>query len=152
MASSVTTSKLFSELAVEMYDQDTDMTGTGAVVSGAWTDLSQFGCFATVVMTSALTGAGITQVEIVAADDTSATNQTVIKDSGVVAADAVGDYVALECTAAEIAQLSEASGYDLRYVNVQVTCANAADEAVVTMIRGEPRYPQSDLTETTISA
>lgn len=157
MASAVTTAKFSANAAVGMYDHDPGATSAVIVSADGGTtkisaDMRDYEEFMVVAMSSTLTGAGITKLEIVAADDsTMATNLTVIKDSGVVAADAVGDYVVQECTAEEIAQLSAAGGYDLRYVAGRLTCANAADEAVVTYIRTKPRFAKSGLTATTIA-
>lgn len=108
--------------------------------------------FAVIAMSSTLTGAGITLLEIVASDDAlGVTNVTQIKTTGTVAADAVGDFVVLECTDDEIRQASEAAGLALRYVAARLTLANAADEAVVTYIRHEPRFAAANLTANTIS-
>jgi len=154
MASAISTEKLFSKMKVEMFDHDPGATSatlcTGAGTNG-YVDLKDYGNFAVLAMSSTLTGAGITKLEIVAADDTSGTNLTVVKDSGTVAADAVGDYVVEECTAEEIAQLSAAGGYSLRYVGARLTVADAADEAFVTYIRAMPRFPQTGLTADTIA-
>lgn len=154
MASAISSEKLFSAQKIEMFDHDPGAT-SATLVSGfgtsGYASLKDYGGFAVVAMSSALTGAGISKLEIVAADDTSGTNVTVIKDSGAVVCDAVGDYVVEECTAEEIAQLSAASGYSLQYVGARITVANAADEAVVTCIRHSPRFPQTGLTADTIS-
>lgn len=153
MASALSISKLFANAMIQMWDHDPG--ATSAVIcspDGGTTkrvvDLRDYEGFAVVAMSSTLTGAGITKLEIVASEDSAgATNLTVVKDSGTVAADAVGDFVALECTAEELAQLDP----DLRYVAARLTCANAADEAVVTYIRHKPRFATSGLTANTIA-
>lgn len=150
MASSVSIEKFFANNACSSVDADADYT-TAAAVSGNWLDLRDFAGYAAIVNPQALTGAGLTLVEIVAADDTSGTNITQIKTSGAVVADAIADYVALECTAEEIAHLSAASGYDLRYVNVRLTADNAADEFRVFNVRYGAKHAQTGLTATTIS-
>lgn len=152
MASAIDSMKLASKMSLRLYDHDPNATSatlcTGAGTNG-YVDMRDFGTFGVAAISSALTGAGLTKLEIVAADDTSGTNITVIKDSGIVAADAVGDQVFVECTAAEISQLSGAGGFSLRYVGARLTVANAADECVVAYLLGEPRYPQADLTAPT---
>ncbi len=155
MASAIDTQKVASKVSLELYDHDPDGTSatlcTGAGTNG-YVDMKNYRCFAVKAMSSALTGAGISKLEIVAADDTSGTNITVIKDSGAVVCDAVGDQVYEECTAEEISQLSAASGYSLRYVGARLTVANAADEAVVAYVLTDARFPTADLTaETNIS-
>ena len=115
-------------------------------------DMKEFSDFAVMVFTTVLIGAGPTKVEIVAADDAAlATNLVVIKDSGVIAADALGDWVIETCTVAEIAQEGADNDSNPRYVGGRITCDNAGDEAVVTYF-AIPRRPQLDLTpQTTIS-
>lgn len=151
MASALATEKLFANAKIEMWDHDPGATAATVCTGGSYVDLRDYGGFAVVAMSSTLTGNGITLLEIVAADDATGTNVTVIKTSGTVAADAVGDYVVEECTAEEIAQLSEAAGYSLRYVGARLTLHNAADESVVTYIRHKPRFPQTGLTADTIA-
>lgn len=153
MASALSISKFFANAMVQMWDHDPGAT-TAVICSpdGGTTkrivDLRDYEGFAVIVMTSVLGGSGVTKVEIVASEDSAgATNLTVVKDSGTVAADAVGDFVALECTAEELAQLDP----DLRYVAARITCQHAGDEAVVTYIRHKPRFATSGLTATTIA-
>jgi hypothetical protein len=150
MASSVSIEKFFSSNAVSSVDADADYT-TAAAVSGNWLDLRDYKGYAAVVNPQALTGAGLTKLEIVAADDTSGTNLTVIKDSGTVAADAIADYVVLECLAEEIAHLSAASSLSLRYVNVRLTADNAADEFRVFNVRFGAKNPSTGLTANNIT-
>lgn len=95
---------------------------------------------------------GIIQVEIVAADDVAfSTNLTVIKDSGTIDLDAQDDRIIMECTAEEIAHLSAAGGYALRYVSVRIDCGHADDKAVVFML-ATPRFPRLALTTATRQA
>ena len=150
MASSVGSEKLFSKLAMSSVDADADYT-TAAAVASNWLDMRDYESYAAIVNPQALTGAGLTLVEIVAADDTSGTNITQVKTSGAVVGDAIADYVALECTAQEIAQLSAAGGLSLRYVNVRITADNAADEFRVFNVRGHPRHATTALTATNIT-
>jgi len=145
-----------SNLYIEMWDHDPGGT-SATVVSGDggttqhWIDMRDYTKVCITAMSSTLTGNGISKLEIIAAEDAAGTNATVIKDSGAVVCDAVGDWVKEECTAAEVAQEAEDAGYNLRYVTGRLTVANAADEAVVTFI-ALPKHPQLNLTpETTIS-
>lgn len=158
MASPQASMKIFANNKIEIFDHDPNGTSALEVTPDGgttqrWVDMRGYGAFAAIAMSSALTGAGITKLEIVAntASDGSGTD-VVIKDSGTVACDAVGDYVVEECTAEEIAQEGADNSVDLRYVCARLTVANAADEAVVTYIRAYPRYAESGLTADTISA
>lgn len=151
MASAVSTQKVFSQQAIAA-GRATGTAGT-VLCPTTFLDLRDFDSFAVIAMLAAKTGNGITKLEIVAAEDSAgSSNLTVIKDSGTVAADALGDYVVQECTAAEIAQLGRASGYALRYVAARVTLHNAADVAAVTMIRGDAKVQYKDMTANYISA
>ncbi len=155
MASLVGTEKFTAENAVISYDHDPG--GTTATIitpdggtTDRWVDMRDYDEFTCAIMVTIATG-GATKLEIVAADDTSGTNTVVIKDSGTVAADAVGDFVVQSCNAKEIAHLSNASGYSSRYVAGRLTCSNAGDEAVATYIRSEAKHAQSGLTANAIA-
>lgn len=153
MASAVTTSKLFSEMKIQMFDHDPGAT-TAIITSpdGGTTkrvadmrDYEYFGVLAALTVIGS--SSGITKVEIVAATDSAITTPVVVKDSGTVDADAIGDYVALECTVEELAAL----GSGLRYLAARITCSHAGDEACVTYIQGGARRATNGLTATTIA-
>ena len=159
MASSIGTSKLFSKQLIQMFDHDPGSSSAKVVTPDGgtterWFDLRDFGGFAVIAMSSTLTGNGISKLEIVAntASDGSGTT-VVIKDSGAVLADAVGDYVVEECTAIEVEDVgnSESTPVSLRYVAGRLTVANSADEAVVTYVGFDPRFARLDLTADTIA-
>jgi hypothetical protein len=156
MASPTATDRIRSRFFLALYDHDPG-AATAIIVSpdGGTTkrtmDMRDYDEVAVVAMSSTRAGNGITKLEIVASDSADmSTNVTVIKDSGTVAADAVGDYVVEECTAAEVAQEGSDAGADLRYVAGRLTCENAADEAVV-LYFGCPKRPRLDLTADTIA-
>ena len=155
MASPQASQHLGSCLFGALYDHDPGATSATLVSPDGGTtiryvDMRDYSHFMALAMSSTLTGAGITKAEIVASATIAFSAVTVIKDSGIVAADAVGDYVKLECSAEEIAQEAIGAGVELRYVAVRLTCANAADEAVVAYI-AKPRHAVLDLTATTIA-
>ena len=150
MASEVATDKIACKALFEMWDHDPNSTAAKVVTPDAstterWVDMKSYHNFAVGAMSSTLTGNGITLLEIVAADTAlqSDTSLTVIKTSGTVACDAVGDWAFLECNAEEIAHL--ASTYDLRYITARITLANAADEAVV-VFYAEAKNPHDAVT------
>lgn len=155
MASAVDTEKIGSGMFIRSYDHDPGAT-TAVITSpdGGTTirtlDMSDYGNFAVIAMLSVKVGNGITKLEIIADGDGTfdGADVVVIKDSGTVAADAVGDCVFLECAASELAPL----GSTLRYVAARITCHNAGDEAVVTYIGASPRVSQTGLTADYISA
>lgn len=158
MASSVSISKLFSSAAMEVLHHDPDTTDPIVVTPDAGTtdefrDFQNFNSFAAIAMlTDVGTGGALTKLEIVGATDTAGSNLFVVTDSGVVDADAVGDYIAAECTAAQYQQEMQDAGVDgAKYIGVRLT-ADAADvEAAVFYTRFYPRFAQADLTQTTIS-
>ena len=156
MASAQSIMKLFANLGMALYDHDPD-ANTALIVSPdagttlRYIDMRDCNNFAAIAMSSALTGAGITLLEIVASETITFAAVTVIKTSGAVVCDAVGDYVVEECTAEEVGYLAAAAGLDLRYVAARITVANAADEAVVAYVEGNKRWAYSGLTADTIS-
>jgi hypothetical protein len=152
------TNKFFANNKVESFDHDPGSTAALEVTPDGgttqrWVDMANYGSFSAIAMTSVLGGNGITKLEILANDksDGSGTD-VVIKDSGTVAADAVGDYVVEECTAEELAQEGADNSVNLRYVCARLTCHHAGDEAVVTYIRSKPRFAENGLTADYISA
>lgn len=156
MASSVSTDRFACNAAVEMfYHAPADAATEQSVKAGAstttWKDLRDYEGFMVVAMTALKVGNGMIELSIYAADDTSGTNATEIKTTGVIAADAIGDYAVLECTAEEIAHLSAASGYSLRYVAGYVDCHHNDDEVAVTYIRWGAKRAADGLTATTIA-
>lgn len=149
MASAVATEKLFATHKIAMYDHDPGAT-TAVIVSGdagttkRYVDGRDAENFAVIAMT---TIGDMSKLEIVASSDAAFTSPVVVKDSGAVVADAVGDYVALECTMAEVAPL----GADLRYLAGRITMDTATDEAAVTYIQTGLRFAKSGQTATTIA-
>ena len=148
--------KLFSKLKVQLFDHDPGAT-TAIVTSpdGGTTirTVDMRGCrnFGVLAMSSTLTGNGITKLEIIAAALATMASPEVIKDSGTVAADAVGDYVGLECSAEEVAQKASDTGKALRYVAARITCHNAADEAVVLYLQDGIKFKGNALTANSIA-
>ena len=156
-AAATASEKIGSALFLRGYDHDPGAT-TAIVCSpdGGTTkrslDLSLYAGFGVLAKPNIVGGGGLTKLEIIAADDEAlTTNVHVIKDSGVIAADALDDQAFLECTAEEVKQLSEAAGYTSRYVGARLTMATATDEATVIYIGFSPRFPRSGLTANAIA-
>jgi len=143
---------------IEHWDHDPGATSAMVVSADGGTtlkyaDMKDFNRFSVTCVTTVLGGNGPTLLEIVAADNAAmTTNLTQIKTSGTIAADAFGDWAYLECSAEEIAQESADAGATLRYVSARITCHNAGDEALVTFISSEPRFPRDGLTAATTIA
>lgn len=150
MASSVSTDKLFTTHAIASYDFDPDST---AATDVAWVDLRDYSNFAVIVMSSALTGNGPAAFKILANPNSDGSGTDVEVKAHAVGSkpDAVGDYLVLECTAEEIAELASDNSSALRYVSANIAMANAADEAVVTYIRTGARFQHDALTADYIS-
>lgn len=150
MASSVSTDKLFTTHAIASYDFDPDAT---AATDVAWVDLRDYSNFAVIVMSSALTGNGPAAFKILANPNSDGSGTDVEVKAHAVGSkpDAVGDYLVLECTAEEIAELASDNSSALRYVSANIAMANAADEAVVTYIRTGARFQHDALTADYIS-
>ena len=125
-------------------DLSGDVT-TAAVIQ--YYDAKDFDEILAVINLVALGGNGVEAFSIYAADDDSGTNATAIKThASPTTADAAGDKLVLECTAAEIAQLSEAGGYTLRYVGIYVECHHASDNVLGTLILGGATFKRRALT------
>lgn len=155
MASAVTTAKFNAKNAAITYDHDPGttnalITSPDGGTTKRYVPMRDYEGFVGLVMATIATG-GPTLVEIVGATDADGTNATAIVSSGTVAADAVGDFVAVECTAEQIREVGAAAGYNFTHVGVRITCANSADECAVTYIRTGAKYPHSGLTANAIA-
>jgi len=157
MASPTTTDKVRSNFLFQVWDHDPGATSATFVSPDGGTtvrsvDMRDYSDFAVIVASTVFGGNGPTLVEIVASDAADmSTNATVIKTSGTVAPDALGDWVMQACTAAEVAQEGSDAGVDLRYVAGRITCHHAGDEALVTYFAC-PNNPNLDLTPATTIA
>jgi len=158
MASAQAVEKIFANNAQELLVHDPDSTSAVIVTPDGgtteqWRDMRDFNNFSVTAMTSALTGTGVTLVEIVGNTASDGSGTTVqIKTSGAVAADALGDQVSLECTAEELRQEGNDNSVDLRYVAARITVENIADEASVLYNRCGARHATSGLTAATVIA
>lgn len=158
MTSAVATQKLGSRAFRVMYDHDPGGTSATIVSPDGGTtirtlDLRDYHRFGVLAMISVLgTGGAITKVEIIASAATDMSNAEVIKDSGTVDADAIGDQVFLECSAAEVSKIGAGAGKDLRYVAGRITMDAADAEAVVYYEGCDPRFPRDGLTPSTTIA
>lgn len=156
MPSSVATQKIRSELKVEKWDHDPGAT-TAVITSpdGGTTirvvDMSLNRHLAVAAMVTIPGGGALTLLEIVAAEGVAMASPEVIKTSGAIVADAVGDWAMEECSAEEIADVGARAGKNLRYAAARLTMSNATGEAVVTHI-ALPVYPRKDLTPATTIA
>jgi hypothetical protein len=157
MASAVATDKFATTNCVEMFyhapaDAATEQSVKAGATTATWKDLRDYDGFAVGALTALKVGNGMIELSIYAADDTSGTNAIEVKTSGAVAADAIGDWVFLECSAEEIRQLASVAGTTLRYVVGYVDCHHNDDEVAVVYIRHGAKHPQDTLTAATTIA
>lgn len=155
MASALSVEYLGSRFKMAAYDHDPGATTAVLCSHDGGTTINYFDGkelrkFGVIAKPTVVAAGGLTTVEIVASATTAFSSVTVIKDSGVVAADALTDYVFLECTMEEVAHLGAAAGVELRYIAARLTNATATDEVAVFYI-GEPIREYSGLTATTIA-
>lgn len=153
MVSAIDTHKLRSSLDVRSYDHDPG--GTGAVIvspDGGTTlrtaDMSLHSRFMVQAKPTIVAAGGLTKLEIIASILSDMSAPVVIKDSGVLAADALDDNVTEECTAEEIIGL----GATLRYAAGRLTMASATDEASVVYILDGGRFEFENQTPDSVIA
>ena len=132
---------------------DHDPADSTVATDVAWVDMQDYEEFTVMCFSSALTGTGPVAFKILAnSSSTGSGTDAEIKVHALgTAADAVGDYIFLSCTAEEIKAAESTATGRLRYVSANLDMNNAADEAVVVYIRSKPRYAQSGLTADTIA-
>lgn len=155
MASAVTSQKLFANHAVITYDHDPNASTAQITTPDGGTTKRLLPCalfenFAGIVMATIAT-TGPTLVDLVAATDSAGTNATTVVSSGTVAADAVGDGVVVECTAAQIKEVGDAAALVFTHFGIRITCGNSGDECAVTYWRAGPKFPTANLTANFIS-
>jgi hypothetical protein len=157
MASAVTSAKISPNWAILSYDHDPGATTAQIVTPDGGTTkrlvaLRDYELFGVACMTSvSASSSGATLVDIVACTDSAGTNATTVVSSGTVAADAVGDFVWVECTAAQVKEQGDSDGRVYTHVGARITCSNSGDECVVTYLRGNSKYPTAGLTANAIS-
>lgn len=157
MASAVTSQKIASSNAIISYDHDPGATTAQIVTPDGGTTkrlvaLANYEWFGVACMTSvSASSSGATLVDIVAATDSAGTNATTVVSSGAVVADAVGDFVFVECTAAQVKEQGDSDGRVYTHVAARITCSNSGDECVVTYLRMSPRFTALGLTANVIA-
>jgi hypothetical protein len=120
--------------------------------TATWTALEGYGSFQVCAMTIILGGNGMTELSIYAAESAAGANATEIKTSGVIAADALGDWAMQECTAEEIQQIGKPLGYNFTHVGAYIDCHHVNDEVAVVYILDEPLFKYDALTPATTLA
>lgn len=149
MASAIDTQHMRSRMIAKSFDHDPGAT-TAIVVSpdGGTTkrvvDMRDADHFMVGAMVTIVAAGGMTKLEIIASAAADMSSPVVVKDSGTIAADAVGDQAWQECSAEEIRQLSSEAGVDYRYAAGRITMATATDEAVATYIQTSLRNEKKD--------
>jgi hypothetical protein len=143
MASVVDTNVLRSRIAQRTYVHDpADATVATKI---AWVDLGAFERFMATV--TVLAGAIVT-FKIFASAAADGSNPVSVKEHATpTTADAAGDTLVLECSAAELPAL----GSGMRYVSAEVDMGTNSDTAAVVYTRANPRYATAGLTADVIS-
>lgn len=144
MVSTLDSQKFASRNALTMYEYDPGATTAADI---AWVDMRDYeGIHVTAFLTVGTAAIGTFSLLGNSASDGSGSDVT-LKTSAATTADAVGDYIHLAVTAAELAAL----GTDLRYVSASVALGAGTDEAVVTYVRYNSKHATADLTADTIA-
>lgn len=157
MATAIATDRLSTRRKILMYYHApaaaaTEQSVKAGATTATWQAFKGYGSFQVAAMTALLTGSGMIELSIYAATDSSGTNATEIKTSGVIAADAVGDWAQLECSAEEVNAAGKAAGYNFTHIVAYVDCNHNDDEVAVVYILDEPLFRYDNLTPaTTIS-
>jgi len=156
MVTQLATEKLFANAKIEMFYHApaaaaTEQSVKAGATTATWKAMRDYEGFAVIAMTALLGGSGMIELSIYAATDAAASDATEIKTTGVIAADAVGDFSCLEVSAEEVNHMGEALGYKFTHVTAYVDCQHNDDEIAVAYIRHGAKFPQAGLTAETIS-
>lgn len=155
--SAVTVQKVGARMSLESVFHDPDSSSATYLTSDGgttfyWRDMRDYEWFAVSASNSTLTGNGITEIDIWAAADTSATSAQLIVASGTLSGTSVGQGGFVECVASQLREVEAAQGlakFTLRYVTAKITVANSADECAVALLRAMAKHPQLNLTPAT---
>ena len=156
MASLVATDKIASRMKIEMFvhmpaDGATEQVVKAGTTTATWKALRDYDAFAVLAVQAVKGGNGMVELSIYAAENASGGNATEIKTTGVIAADAIGDYAFLECSAEEVAAIGEALGYNFTHIAAYIDSHHNDDEQGVVYIRHAANRQAAALTATTIS-
>jgi hypothetical protein len=151
MSSSVVVQKFLSRNKMDLFAHD-PADSTVATEIG-WVDMRDYDGIVLVALNTALTGNGVVTFKAFASENSDGSGTpTLIKSAAdPTDADAEGDYLVLEVSAAEIAQAAAEESKALRYVSAELDMQNAADEAAVVYVRFGARHAQGDLTARNIT-
>ena len=157
MASSVSTDRLACRRKILMYkhmpaDATVEAIAKAGDTTATWTALEGYGSFQALAMTIILGGNGMIELSIYAATSAAGANATEIKTSGVIAADALGDWAMQECTAEEIQQIGKPLGFNFTHVGAYIDCHHVNDEVAVVYILDDPLFKYDALTPATTIA
>jgi len=157
MASAVATDKIATRNKILMYNHApaaaaTEQSIKAGATTTTWQAFRDYEAFGVGACVSVLGGNGMIELSIYAATDSSGSDATEIKTSGVIAADALGDWAFQECSAEEVVQLGEAAGYDFTHIVGYVDCHHADDEVTAVYILTAPTRAADALTAATTIA
>jgi hypothetical protein len=156
MATAIATDRLSCRRKMLMYlhnpaDASVLQSVKTAVSTATWQAFKGYGAFQAAAMLAVDTTALIT-LAIYAAEDSSGTNATEIKTSGVIAGATVGDWCMQECTAEEVNAAGKALGYDFTHIVAYIDCTHADDICAVVYILDDPLFKYDALTPATTIA
>lgn len=145
--------KFLANNKITMYEQD---TGGTAPTDIGWVDMRDYEGIVFVLFRSVSNAGATNAATLVLGNDTAAgagtdrTIKTVTFDDD---PDAVGDYVFVEVSAEDIAEVGAAqtTPEDLRYVSLSIDPADALDEMVVAYIRYGAKHPHLDLSADSVA-
>lgn len=149
MATAVTSQKLGSIMAVESYDHDPGATTAVVLTNGTterWVAMRDFGAVGVIAKPTVVAAGGLTLLEIVAATDSTGTDETLVLASATLTANGLDEYAWLEVTQDQIKECGVAAGKNFTHVSARLTMATATDEACVTIIRALPKRAYANLT------
>ena len=157
MASSVSTDRLACRRKMLMYyhapaDARTEQSVKAGDTVLTWQAMQGYGSFQAAAMLALDDTGALIKLSIYAAESATGTNATEIKTSGVIAANAVGDWAMQECTAEEINHIGKPLGYDFTHVVAYIDCTGQNDECAVVYILDEPLFKYDALTPATTIA
>lgn len=145
MATVQSNERLFSRMKIKHYDFDPGDTNPNDI---DWVDMRDYGGFAITFFRTVGTS-NLDTFSIIAnpESDGGGTDVTIKAHAVPSEPNLIGDQIFLEITAEMLAD----AGSTLRYVSASVEFATNSDEAVITYVRFDPRFPATGLTASIIA-
>jgi hypothetical protein len=151
--SGATSQKVSGNHAINIYPHKPSSTSPTYITPDGstfeWLDITGYEWVAIIACNHTLTGNGLTELDLYAADDSSGTNPVAVVASGALTGTTVPKGAFIEALQTQVREVGDANGSKPKYITARITVANSSDQLSVCVIRGNAIRPQLGLTAAT---